>query len=225
MPITGITVQHGEEWFFPCPFVYRISRHCAKIFPYVKENSVLSHPSFSRTQLDSPMLSNPLWILDTIKSSLLHSEFKNSVFVCLFFWAQQLVERKQEKVKNPLFDLNLASTSFIWWSLILVLEKCEESIPFHGTQDFSGFIISPLSCLFFQLKNFVLLTKSHLSALAPCKISDLVSSKILMCIRSVIIVFEFQVFTCMKSGFDFPKHSKSAKRITGQKALSWVWLV
>lgn len=124
MPITGTTVQHGEEWVFPCPLAYRISRHCAKTFPYVKENSVLSHPSFSCTQLDSPVLSNSLWILDTIKSSLLHSEFKTSIFICLFFfWAQELVDRKQEKVKNWLFDLDLASSSFIWWSLNLVLEK------------------------------------------------------------------------------------------------------
>lgn len=138
---------------------------------------ILHFPAHSLT----PMLSNSLWILDTVKSSLLHSEFMNRTFVCLFFWAQQVGDGKQEKVEKQLFDLHLASISFIWWPLILALERSVKvNPPFHGTQGFSAVIASPLSYLFFQTKNPVLLTPSHFSALAQCKISNLVSSKILI---------------------------------------------
>lgn len=132
--------------------------------------NILHFPAQSSTA----MLSNSLWILDSVKSILLHSEFMSSTSICLFFWTQHPGDRKQERVEKQLFDLHLASLRFIWWPLILALERSVKiNPPLHGTQGFSAVLASSHSCLFLQRKNSVLCTPSHWSALAQFKISNL----------------------------------------------------
>lgn len=118
----------------------------------------------------TPMLSNSLSILDTVKSILLHSGFMNSTSICLFFQAQQLGNRRQERVKKQLFDLHLASLSFISGSLILALERSVKvNPPLHGCS-----CISPQSSLFPD-EEFCI---AH--SCSQFKISILVLSKILI---------------------------------------------
>lgn len=174
-----MTVWHGEKQLFPCPFVYRISRHHAKSSLCVKENSILSHPSFSCTQLDSHAVKFPL-NTDTVKSILLYSGFMNSTSICLFSWAQQLGDREQERVEEELFDLHLAALSFIWWPLILALERSVKVNPLSTALEVFQLFLHLPSAVSFSRARILYCSLPVTSALTQFKTSNLVLCKILI---------------------------------------------